>query len=187
MNEEAGFLRAIQDNPDDRSLHLVYADWLEDHGDLRAEYLRLEDQLSQNLARLEQLSHLIDSAWLAAIRRRGVRGRLRVQHGLEPNREYPIYEGPNFLGRADEQPVDIDLGPQEPPESVWSSRQHALITWENGELTIEDLNSSNGTYVNRLRVYPGQRHTLQANDVIQIGTIQMRVIQENPPTTEVPG
>ena len=42
-------------------------------------------------------------------------------------------------------------------------------------LTIEDLNSANGTYVNRARVYPGQKRQLFVNDVIQIGNVQMRL------------
>jgi len=64
---------------------------------------------------------------------------------------------------------------QEPPERIWSSRQHALITFEDGLLAIEDLNSTNGTFVNRLRVHPGQKRPLQVNDVIQIGTVQLKV------------
>jgi pSer/pThr/pTyr-binding forkhead associated (FHA) protein len=71
--------------------------------------------------------------------------------------------------------VDIDLEDQEPPERVWCSRQHALISLEEGVLMIEDLNSANGTYVNRARIYPGQKRQLSANDVIQIGTVQMKV------------
>jgi uncharacterized protein (TIGR02996 family) len=38
------FLQAIAADPKDDSLRLVYADWLEDRGDARAEYLRLEVQ-----------------------------------------------------------------------------------------------------------------------------------------------
>ena len=88
-------------------------------------------------------------------RRQGAK--LVVLRGNKRNAEYPIYEGQNFVGRADEKPVDIDLEDQEPPDRVWSSRQHACIFFENGELSIEDLNSSNGTFVNRARIYPGQK------------------------------
>jgi hypothetical protein len=102
--------------------------------------------------------------------------RLLVLRGLKRNVEYPIYEGHNFIGRADEKPVDIDLDDQEPPDRVWSSRQHALVTFENGKIVIEDLNSSNGTFVNRTRIYPGQKRDLAVNDVIQIGTVQMKLI-----------
>lgn len=102
--------------------------------------------------------------------------RLLVMRGQKRNVEYPIYEGLNFIGRADEKPVDIDLEEQEPPDRVWCSRQHACISWENNELLLEDLNSANGTYVNRVRVYPGQKQALVLNDVIQIGNVQMKVL-----------
>ncbi len=106
---------------------------------------------------------------------RGGQPKLVVLRGLRINVEYPIYEGPNYIGRSDEQPVDIDLEDQESPDRVWSSRQHALIHYENGTLVIEDLSSSNGTFVNRTRVHPGQRRTLKADDIVQIGTVQLKV------------
>jgi len=105
----------------------------------------------------------------------GAQPKLVVLRGQRPNVEYPIYDGHNFIGRADEKPVDIDLEDQEPPDRIWSSRQHALITFEENALVIEDLNSSNGTFVNRARIYPGQKTPLKLNDVIQIGTVQMKV------------
>ncbi len=101
--------------------------------------------------------------------------KLVVMRGQRIDVEYPLYEGDNYLGRADDKAVDVDLEDQEPPDRVWSSRQHALITYDNGLLTIEDLNSTNGTFVNRKRVHPGQKLPLQANDVIQIGTVHLKV------------
>jgi hypothetical protein len=106
----------------------------------------------------------------------GAQPRLLVLRGQKRNVEYPIYEGHNFIGRADEKPVDIDLEDQEPPDRIWSSRQHAVVTYENDRLQIEDLNSSNGTFVNRARIHPGQPRPLTINDVIQIGTVQLKVI-----------
>ena len=106
----------------------------------------------------------------------GGKPRLLVLRGQKINIEYPIYSGDNFIGRADEKPVDIDLEDQEPPDRIWSSRQHALIHCEEGILVIEDLNSSNGTFINRTRLYPGQKRVLNVNDVIQIGTVQMKVL-----------
>lgn len=105
----------------------------------------------------------------------GAQPRLIVVRGQKIGAEYPIYADHNYIGRADEKPVDIDLEDQEPPDRVWCSRQHALIAFEEGTLTIEDLNSSNGTYVNRTRVYPGQKRPLNAGDTIQIGNVQMKV------------
>lgn len=102
--------------------------------------------------------------------------RLVVLRGEKVDMQYPVYPGKNYLGRTDEKPVDIDLENQEPTDRIWTSRQHAVITFENGLLTVEDLNSLNGTFVNRTRVHPGQVRTLQVNDIVQVGTVHMRVI-----------
>ena len=76
-----------------------------------------------------------------------------------------------------EVPADIDLDILEAgPDRVWSSRQHAAITWEAGKCVIEDLNSANGTYVNRARVRPGEKRALQPGDVVQIGEIQFKLL-----------
>src|SRR5687768_14893545 len=40
MNEEAGFIAALLAAPNDRTTMLVYADWLDERGGPRAEYLR---------------------------------------------------------------------------------------------------------------------------------------------------
>src|SRR4051812_25885328 len=43
MPDDDAFLRAIIDNPDDDLPRLVYADWLDEHGDPdRAEFIRLQ-------------------------------------------------------------------------------------------------------------------------------------------------
>jgi uncharacterized protein (TIGR02996 family) len=44
MTEEGAFIRAILAAPDDAALRLVYADWLEERGDPRGEYLRCQCQ-----------------------------------------------------------------------------------------------------------------------------------------------
>ena len=89
---------------------------------------------------------------------------------------YPLFAGKNYLGRTDDKPVDIDLEDQESADRIWTSRQHAVITFDNGKLTIEDLNSLNGTFVNRTRVHPGQVRELHENDVVQVGTVHMKVV-----------
>jgi uncharacterized protein (TIGR02996 family) len=47
MSEMLSFLRAIADEPDDDTCRLVFADWLEEHGDWRAEFFRLDCRLKQ--------------------------------------------------------------------------------------------------------------------------------------------
>ena len=101
--------------------------------------------------------------------------KLEVIRGEKLGVGFPILEGKNVLGRTVHQPVDIDLTAQEPVERVWTSRQHTCIQFDGRVVLIEDLNSLNGTFVNRTRLFPGQQRVLQPNDVIQIGTVQMRL------------
>jgi uncharacterized protein (TIGR02996 family) len=47
MTEEADLLRAIRDDPDDDAPRLIYADWLEERGDPRAEFIRIQCELAR--------------------------------------------------------------------------------------------------------------------------------------------
>jgi hypothetical protein len=98
-----------------------------------------------------------------------------VVRGLKTNVEYPIYEGPNFIGRFDENPVDIDLTPQEADDNPWASRQHACVSYENGGLFIEDLGSVNGTFVNKNKITKGEKVALKNGDFVQTGTVMFKV------------
>jgi hypothetical protein len=101
--------------------------------------------------------------------------KLVVIRGQKLNIEYPIYTGDNFIGRTDEKPVDIDLEDQESAERIWCSRQHARVIFDDKGLSIEDLGSQNGTFVNRARIFPGQLRPLENGDVVQIGTVQLKL------------
>jgi len=103
------------------------------------------------------------------------RPKLVVVTGLKTAAEYPIYDGDNFIGRNDEKPADIDLTDQEPTDKIRTSRQHASILWENGQMFITDLNSANGTFVNRQKLTPNERKPLRNGDYIQTGTVLFQV------------
>lgn len=45
MNQQDAFLQAIREDPTDDEVRLVFADWLEDQGDPRAELIRLQCQI----------------------------------------------------------------------------------------------------------------------------------------------
>ena len=57
MTDEAAFLSAIRAAPADAAPRLVYADWLEERGDGRAEFVRLQHQLAAALDRLDGFLH----------------------------------------------------------------------------------------------------------------------------------
>ena len=71
MNEEAGFIAALLAEPDDRTALLVYADWLDERSDPRAEYLRLLAKDEQDESRFVELRAALDSAWVQLIASRG--------------------------------------------------------------------------------------------------------------------
>jgi uncharacterized protein (TIGR02996 family) len=81
MTEDAAFIKTILASPADDAARLIYADWLEERGDARGEYLRVELQLastrSQRKARslrkrLQELRAVIKPAWLATFDQPGV-------------------------------------------------------------------------------------------------------------------
>jgi uncharacterized protein (TIGR02996 family) len=45
VDDESNFLRAIEMSPGDLALRLVFADWLEERGDVRAGYIRVQCEL----------------------------------------------------------------------------------------------------------------------------------------------
>jgi pSer/pThr/pTyr-binding forkhead associated (FHA) protein len=104
------------------------------------------------------------------------RPKLVVLRGLKINIEYPIYEGRNTIGRFADKPVDIDLVSQESVEQIWCSRQHAVVTLDRGVVVVEDMNSLNGTWVNGSRIHPGQYTALKHGDVVQVGTVQLKLV-----------
>ena len=102
----------------------------------------------------------------------GVMSRLVVVRGTKIGAEYSIFEGKNVVGRADEQPVEIDLADQESPDRVWCSRQHAVISYRDGLFLITDSGSANGTFVNDVQLK--QAFPLSAGDVIRLYVPELR-------------
>jgi uncharacterized protein (TIGR02996 family) len=77
MSDDQAFLQALRARPDDDATRLVYADWLEELGDPRGEYLRLECELAamppdeerqaELAARARELAASLDPDWLALV------------------------------------------------------------------------------------------------------------------------
>lgn len=91
------------------------------------------------------------------------------------NDEFDLQEGENVVGREFDAQVRID--------SPAVSRRHARIVVHGDEITIEDLGSKNGTFVDGSRI---RRVTpLKSGDQILFGTIAARFhILAPPPETE---
>jgi uncharacterized protein (TIGR02996 family) len=123
MDEEAAFIQAILTSPEDIGVRLIYADWLEERGDPRAEYLRAaveletlneqwpSDDQRTNFRRIRRMGKLqsllrsaqssIDLDWRAKLHR----GRIEceVLYGLIRSQK----NCPRHWQRLEETPVPV--------------------------------------------------------------------------------
>jgi hypothetical protein len=92
-------------------------------------------------------------------------------------REIVLMDGANVIGREPDATIHID--------ARGISRHHARILVSNGEATLEDLDSKNGTHINGRRV--SAPVTLIDGDAIELGTIRLvfRVAPLTSPTETV--
>jgi pSer/pThr/pTyr-binding forkhead associated (FHA) protein len=90
--------------------------------------------------------------------------KLHVVGGKQAGMQIPV-PGPKFLiGRANECQIR--------PNNALVSRRHCAILIEEGAAVIEDLGSSNGTFVNDERI---QRQPLKNGDRLKIGVLEFEV------------
>lgn len=68
-------------------------------------------------------------------------------------------------------------------EDVLISRFHCSLSVTDGELTVENLSSANGTFVNERRV---ERAVLKAHDRLLVGRVEFIVSAEHAPEDEAP-
>lgn len=87
--------------------------------------------------------------------------------------EYLLKPGVNTVGRRGDNDVVIS--------DEAASRRHAEITLDEAgdSLTVRDLRSSNGTFINRRRLTEDFDFPLQPNDVVRIGLYELLVTQRS--------
>jgi len=97
--------------------------------------------------------------------------KLVIHRGRSVGKEFPMLEDESHIGRWDADGgifPDVDLDSDDPEAKV--SRRHARITRRGGQYYIEDLGSTNGTFVNRgRRLLPGDRQPLRDGDEVIVG------------------
>lgn len=103
--------------------------------------------------------------------------RLVVYKAGSRGREYILQEGNNLVGRWDPDAgafPEIDLESEDEEAKV--SRKHAVIERRGDTLTIEDLGSLNGTFINRgPRLKTGTQYPLQPGDEVIVGKTFLRL------------
>jgi FHA domain len=108
------------------------------------------------------------------------KAKLSVVRGGRKGQEFPLEDGNNLIGRWDPETgsfPEVDLDADDPEAKI--SRKHALIRIDAGKITIEDIGSLNGTYVNRQpRLSPGSPAEIKSGDEVIIGKTFLKLVVE---------
>lgn len=91
-------------------------------------------------------------------------------------KEVQLTKDKTTLGRRPYNDIVID--------NLAISGEHAVLQMIGGDVFIEDLNSTNGTYVNG---QPIKKHVLRPNDVIELGKYRLKFIADAPPSGRAGG
>ncbi|MGD0502867.1 MAG: AAA family ATPase [Steroidobacteraceae bacterium] len=98
-------------------------------------------------------------------------GRILLASGGKTIAERELRPGRLVIGRTPDNDIQI--------ESKFISRHHCQIVTQSNSCLIEDLNSTNGIYVNSKRV---RRHNLNDGDVVLVGQHEIMYIDERSPS-----
>lgn len=100
-------------------------------------------------------------------RRRGTALGLEYIEPLDRSGERVAIDIAVTIGRS----ADCDINLQD----TYLSGRHARVANDNGDLSIEDLGSTNGTYVNE-ELIKGRVH-LDRGDIVQVGGVLFEVVR----------
>jgi pSer/pThr/pTyr-binding forkhead associated (FHA) protein len=102
--------------------------------------------------------------------------KLVIERGKSVGKQFLLSSTESHIGRWDADGgvfPDVDLDSDDPEAKV--SRRHARIMYSDGKYLLEDLGSTNGTFVNRgKRLSPGTRQQLNDGDEIIVGKTFLR-------------
>jgi hypothetical protein len=108
------------------------------------------------------------------------KARLVIVRGGRKGHEFALEDGNNLVGRWDPDTgafPEVDLDQDDAEAKI--SRKHALLRIDDGKITIEDIGSLNGTFVNRQpRLQPGNPIDLKTGDEIIIGKTFLKLVVE---------
>lgn len=83
-----------------------------------------------------------------------------------------------MVGRSDGDDTGGDLGLDLAAfggDKTGVSRRHAVLSWQGDSVYIEDLDSTNGTRINGLRLSPNRLYRLHDGDEIELGSARLIV------------
>lgn len=94
---------------------------------------------------------------------------------VETSDEYVLDKCETLIGRSNDCDIVLKVG--------YPSRQHAMIIIDNATVSIQDLGSTNGTYINNHRIK--SIASLQDGDVIRFDSCAYHLVKPNSDNTTV--
>jgi hypothetical protein len=104
--------------------------------------------------------------------------KLEIIRGRDVGRTFALDPGETVVGNALNGQLGIDLLEQEGNSPRRMAARQAVFACSGQDLSIQDLDSPGGTFVNQQRLLSGQPRKLSAGDVIQLGGVQLKVNQD---------
>ncbi|HLX31254.1 MAG TPA: FHA domain-containing protein [Gaiellaceae bacterium] len=101
--------------------------------------------------------------------RRPVRLVVQRSPSLEAGSEFPVDSAPVTIGRGGQNDLVLD-------GDEFASARHARIEARGDGVWVQDLESTNGTFVNGARVVGAER--LKPGDVLRVGETDLRVEED---------
>jgi hypothetical protein len=104
--------------------------------------------------------------------------RLRAEHGWKPHR-FVVLTGPGLRQGATLEVATSTIVGRDPASGIhldgddYASARHARIDPDADRIWVEDLGSTNGTFVNGERVTG--RRALERGDVVRVGQTELRL------------
>lgn len=83
---------------------------------------------------------------------------------LQGHKYFLKTDSPILIGRNEEANIRVAY-------DDFCSRKHAIVSWENNICYIQDLNSTNGTHINGVRIHGKSK--LNNLDTINLGSTEM--------------
>lgn len=113
-------------------------------------------------------------------RKKKAHAKLIITRGSSVGTEFSLVEKESTIGRWDADNgvfPDIDLDRYDAEYKI--SRRHARIILDSDQYMVEDLGSTNGTFINRgRRLIPGSRHPLHNGDELILGKTFLKFVIE---------
>ncbi len=100
-------------------------------------------------------------------------GRLRV---LQPGNDARLRPG-SVLSLKPETSIGSQAGNDLVLHDQFVSGHHARLRWDGVSWWVEDLNSTNGTFVNHQRIPPGATEVVNSGMVLEIGDTMFEMLE----------